>query len=85
MDNYAPASTLIKMLPSGLKAMAAMFLRFSKAKVDDLLLENIVRILTDFSDNVNTTHFTKSKTETRLPTGLNRLLPSGVKRIFPCW
>jgi hypothetical protein len=33
-----PSSTLIKMLPSGLKAIAAISLRFWKGKVKDLLL-----------------------------------------------
>ena len=36
----APSSTLIKMFPCGLRAMAAIFLRFWKAKVKDLLLCN---------------------------------------------
>jgi hypothetical protein len=34
-----PSSTLIRMFPSGLRAIAAMFLRFWKAKVKDLLLD----------------------------------------------
>jgi len=34
----APSSTLIKMFPWGLRAMAAIFLRFWKANVKDLLL-----------------------------------------------
>lgn len=33
-----PSSTLIKMFPSGLSAIAAIFLRFWKGKVNDLLL-----------------------------------------------
>jgi hypothetical protein len=34
----APSSTLIRMFPSGLRAITAIFLRFWKAKVKDLLL-----------------------------------------------
>ena len=36
--DYIPSSTLNRTLASGLKAIAAMFLRFSKGKVYDLLL-----------------------------------------------
>ena len=35
-------------------------------------------------DELITTHFTRSKTDTRFPTGLITELPSGVKRTFPC-
>ena len=35
-------------------------------------------------DELITTHFTRSKTDTRFPTGLSTELPSGVKRTFPC-
>ena len=38
MEDYVPSSTLSKTLPSGLRAIAAMFLRFSKGNVYDLLL-----------------------------------------------
>ena len=34
----APSSTVIKMFPLGLRARAAIFLRFWKGKVNDLLL-----------------------------------------------
>lgn len=38
MERNVPSSTLMSTFASGLRAMTAMFFRFSKAKVDDLLL-----------------------------------------------
>lgn len=37
-ETNAPSSTLMSTFASGLRAITAMFFRFSKAKVDDLLL-----------------------------------------------
>ena len=71
------------MLPSGLRAIEEIFLRFSKANVKDLLLKRHSE-----KDNERPfetkTYFTRSNTDTRLPTGLYNELPSGVNSIFPC-
>lgn len=77
----APSSTLSNTFESGLKAIAATFLRFSKAKVCDLLLLKVNTIRTRPN---GTTHLTRSKTETLFPTGLRTEFPSGVKTMFPC-
>ena len=73
------------MLPSGLRAIEEMFLRFSKANVEDLLLFQNTgegqRYCLEFEIK---TYFTRSNTDTRLPTGLYSELPSGVNRTFPC-
>lgn len=42
-----------------------------------------IRILTGMIDIIPT-HLTRSKTDTRFPTGLSREFPSGVNSIFPC-
>ncbi len=70
------------MLESGLNASAAMFLLFSKANVLDLLLEGAIQPTQTYT-RISAAHLTKSKTETRLPTGLRMELPSGVKTTFP--
>jgi hypothetical protein len=81
----APSSTLIKMFPWGLRAMAAIFLRFWNAKVKDLLLyKGFVSCLRAQLRSETVTDFTKSKTETLLPTGLSTEFPSGVNIMFPC-
>lgn len=56
--------------------MQAMFFRFSNPSVLDLLLRlsDVTRL---------ETHLTRSKMETRLPTGESTLLPSGVNKTFP--
>ena len=66
---------------SGLRAITATFLRFSKGNVRDLLL---VRVRTAGNAERSATHLTRSKTETRFPTGLRTEFPSGVNTMFPC-
>lgn len=73
---------MISTFESGLKAMAVMFLRFSKGKVYDLLLEVGFEYAAT-EETCRKTHFTRSKTETRFPTGLRTQFPSGVKMTFP--
>lgn len=79
-----PSSTDTRTFPSGLRAIAAIFFRFSTGSVRDLLLGKSV-VLQDLSYTIRCTYFTKSNTDTRFPTGLSSVLPSGVKRMFPCW
>jgi hypothetical protein len=73
------------MFPSGLRAIAAIFLRFWEGKVKDLLLRK--RTVSRQQARVRGhrgTDLTKSKTDTLLPTGLSTELPSGVNIMFPC-
>ena len=80
-----PSSTLIKIFPSGLRAIAATFLRFWKGKVKDLLLrKSRVSRLQARVTGQQATDLTKSKTDTLFPTGLSTELPSDVNMIFPC-
>jgi hypothetical protein len=72
------------MFPSGLKAIAAIFLRFWKGKVKDLLLHTSTVSRLRVQATEQTTDLTKSKTETLFPTGLSTELPSDVNMIFPC-
>lgn len=65
--------------------MAAMFFLFSNGSVLDLLLPIGRRKKSTKSRQRKTpTNLTRSKTATRFPTGLSKLLPSGVKRTLPC-
>lgn len=71
---------------SGLIAIAAIFLRFSNGNVYDWFLKwSKVCSMTMMRMRTSTvvTNFTRSNTETRLPTGLSTELPSEVKRMFP--
>jgi hypothetical protein len=67
-----------------------MFLRFSNASVRDLLLAGGKCWQSAFHPSRNHgregigTDFTRSKTETRFPTGLMTELPSGVNTTLPC-
>ena len=79
-EGRAPSSTVKKTVESGLRAIAAMFLRFSNAKVRDLLLLWVRKSTTIESS----TYLTRSNTDTRFPTGLRTEFPSGVNSTFPC-
>lgn len=80
----APSSTLMSTFASGLRAMTAMFFRFSKAKVDDLLLHHPFQASDhDVLKKTEATHLTRSKTETLFPTGLKTEFPSGVNTTLP--
>lgn len=84
-DLTAPSSTLIKIFPEGLRAMIAIFLRFWKAKVRDLLLfEIVVSCLGAQPWHRTITDLTRSNTDTLFPTGLSTEFPSGVNMMFPC-
>ena len=86
-QNAIPSSTLMSTFESGLKAIQAMFFRFSKGKVYDLLLlTHRIGISTVNSDwRVDSaTYLTRSKAECLFPTGLNTVLLSDVKTMLPC-
>lgn len=76
--------------PSGERAIHATFFRFSKGSVRDLLLVisavyivALLRGAASFSTCRIATHFTRSNTLTRFPTGLSTEFPSGVKTTLP--
>jgi hypothetical protein len=60
----------------------AMFFRCANGSVCDLELGRISARPLMWKSRVDT-HFTRSKTVTRLPTGDSRHVPSGVKRRLP--
>jgi len=74
----------------GDRAIRAMSLRFSKGNVLDRLLHTnppatLVRLVqSQPAAKRERGYLTRSNTVTRLPTGLTRLLPSGVNSTLPC-
>jgi len=89
---FSPSSIDINTFPSGDNAIERIFFRFSKGKVRDLFLnwpQAKIKRLNDVEEAVvelelSVAYPTKSKTDTRFPTGLRIELPSGVKTTFPC-
>lgn len=81
MQKNTPSSTLTRTLESGLSAIAAIFFLFSKENVNDLLLKNRELVKEGYIDSK--TYFTRSKTDTRFPTGLSSEFPSGVNIMLP--
>lgn len=75
-----PSSIVIKNVALGDRAMRTMGLYISKGNVSDLLLQYCER---PYRRRDVVTYLTRSKTLTRLPTGLRIELPSGEKTRFP--
>lgn len=82
------SSTVRRRLPREVRSSRAMFLRWAKGRVQDLLLgknfSQRCRIkVKEKPKSRQKTYFTRSKTVTLLPTGESKQVPSGVKRRFP--
>lgn len=78
---YIPSSNDNSKFPSGERAIQEIFFLFSYDNVLDLLL---FHQLSSPLKMRSATYLTRSKTDTRLPTGDRTEFPSGVNTTFPC-
>lgn len=77
------SSTESKRFPLGFRARRCMFLRCANGRVCDLLLQVMLSLWFYPSERRDMSYFTRSKTDTLLPTGERRHVPSGEKTRFP--
>ena len=84
MRMACPSSSIdMRRLPRGVRPMRAIFLRWAKGSVCDLLLHSgqFGQFIVFFQGML--AYLTRSKIVTRFPTGENRQDPSGLKSRFP--